>query len=121
MTDSVSVSEEAVAAYEATHLIFDALLAEVKQLSGKKPDATMSKLKVTQINRVLGDIKLFIAGEPEDKYLDILDDTTLPQIGDAVIIMAQFEAALKAFRLRHHHRVDGSMVWFIQRKPAKKR
>lgn len=113
--DTTPTTREAVAAYETTSRVFSALFEEIKQLSRKKSDATMNKFKVGQINRILEDIKRFVSDEPEAKYLDLLSDDSLPQVGDAVIVMAQFEAALRAFHSRHN-RWDNSIlqhVWFI--------
>lgn len=88
-------------AYDATNAVFMAVQSEIKELSRKKPDAVMNKFKVAQVNRILADLRQFLKDEPEGKYLDLLDDDMLPQIGDAVVIMAQFEAALKQFWMRH--------------------
>ena len=46
-------------------------------------------------------MKSFLGGEPESKYLDLLDDEMLPQVGVSVVVMAQYEAVLKAFVTRH--------------------
>jgi hypothetical protein len=88
-------------AYDATNAIFMAVQSEIKELSRKKPDTVMNKFKVAQVNRILTDLHQFLKDEPEGKYLDLLDDDMLPQIGDAVVIMAQFDAALKQFWMRH--------------------
>ena len=103
-------------AYDATINIFEGLFREIKELSKKKPDAVMSKFKVDQINRLLGDIRAFLKNEPEAKYLDLLEDETLPQVGDAVVVMAQYEGALKGFHERHYG-YDSNIhehVWFIK-------
>lgn len=99
MIDETRVTtEESVAVYQATNDIFLGLLKEIRELSKKKPDAIMSVGKVTIINRVLEDLKLFLDGEPEGKFLDLLDDDNLPQTSDAVLIMVQFETALDSFK-----------------------
>jgi hypothetical protein len=46
-------TEEAVATYRATNNIFAGLIKEVRELSRKKPDATLNQGKVKLINRVL--------------------------------------------------------------------
>ena len=75
---------EFVAAYNATNGIFEGLLKEIRELSKKKPDATLSAAKVKIVNRVLTDLKLFLENEPEGKFLDLLHDNDLPQTSDAV-------------------------------------
>ncbi|MGB7045932.1 MAG: hypothetical protein WBD65_13825, partial [Methylocella sp.] len=81
-------------------------LTEVKEFSKKKPEATMSAGKVKIINRVLEDLLTFLKEEPAGKYLDRLDDETLPQMSDAVLVMVQFESALESFKERYYKYMD---------------
>ena len=91
-----------VAAYEASSGVFGGLMREMRELSKKKPDATLSKHKVGILNRILTDIGSVLQDEPEAKYLDLLDDEELPQSSDAVLVMVQHETALAAFEKRYH-------------------
>ncbi|RBI67359.1 hypothetical protein DQ400_09440 [Vreelandella sulfidaeris] len=103
MIDETKVTtEEYVAIYNATNAIFLGLLKEIRELSKKKPDAIMSAGKVSIINRVLEDLRLFLDKEPEGKFLDVLDDENLPQTSDSVLIMCQYETALKAFKNKYY-------------------
>lgn len=103
MIDEARVTtEDFVAIYKATNSIFEGLLKEIRELSKKKPDAIMSAGKVSLINRVLKDLKLFLDSEPEGKFLDLLDDSNLPQTSDAVLVMVQFETALRAFKIKYY-------------------
>jgi hypothetical protein len=87
--------------YTSASTIFQGLLKEVRELSRKKPDATMSPAKVKLINRVLIDLLGFLKDEPEGKYLEELDTETLPQVSDAVLMMVQFDTALTKFKNRY--------------------
>jgi hypothetical protein len=100
-------TEAVVAAYKSSSPIFDGVLREVRELSKKKPEATISAGKVKIINRILDDLLAFLKDEPEGKYLELLDDESLPQISDAVLTMVQFETALKSFKCRYNKRVHG--------------
>lgn len=100
--------------YMASSDVFEVLLREVKELSKKKPDATLSKAKVTIINRVLENLLIVLEGQPESKYLEALDDDDLPQVSDAVLIMVQFKAALETFYGRYVKYVDGDKRWITQ-------
>lgn len=93
--------------YDASTDVFKSLLYEVKELSKKKPDATMSKPKVKIVNRVLGNLLTVLVGQPDAKYLESLDDDDLPQVSDAVLIMVQFESSLAAFRKQYFRNVRG--------------
>lgn len=94
-------TEAVVATYTSASTIFWGLLEEVRKLSRKKPDATMNPAKVKLINRVLTDLLGFLKQEPEGKYLDELDNETLPQVSDALLMMVQFDAALTKFKGRY--------------------
>jgi hypothetical protein len=77
----------------------------------------MSPAKVKIINRVLKDLLSFLKEEPEAKYLEQLDDQTLPQISDAVLIMVQFYRALKKYKSRYQPGSNG--VWITKERVAK--
>ncbi len=94
-------TEAIVQNYEASEPIFSGLLDEVRELSKKKPEATMSEGKVKIINRVLVDLLSFLNDQPEGKYLEKLDDQSLPQVSDGLLVMVQFKTALSAFSARH--------------------
>lgn len=96
-----------VAEYEASHDVFASLLDEVKELSKKKPDASMSAGKVKIVNRVLENLLTVLEGQPDAKYLEALDDDDLPQVSDAVLVMVQFKSALASYRERHYKHVSG--------------
>lgn len=98
-------TEDAVKTYEAAVGVFSALLSEVRELSKKKPDATLSASKVKLINNVLDDLLGILKDEPENKYLTRLEDDDLPQVSDALMMMAQVNVALAAFKGRYHQAV----------------
>lgn len=100
------IERKRVESYQGVIAIFNALFREVKDLSKKKPEATLNKTKVNQINRVLQDAKAVVESEPEAKYCDLLETEDLPQYSDAILVMAQFDGALKAFRSRHYGPID---------------
>jgi hypothetical protein len=95
-------TQNAVDIYFASVEIFGGLIGEVRELSKKKPDATLSKGKVKIINRVLTDLLVVLGDEPERKFLDLLDDEDLPQTSDAVLVMVQYESALREFPNRYY-------------------
>lgn len=102
----------------ATRGVFDGLLKEVRELSKKKPEATMSASKVKLINRVLDVLLVFLKQEPEGKFLERIDEDALPQVSDAVLIMVQFEAALSSFHSRYFRYANGSHRWITKEQLA---
>ncbi|USA39885.1 hypothetical protein NCF86_01600 [Pelagerythrobacter marinus] len=99
-------TDAAVTTYDTVKGVFEALLKEVRELSKKKPDATLSGSKVKLINKVLEDLLTILGEEPEGKYLEPLEDEQLPQVSDALMMMVQFEAALNAFHGRYYEYVE---------------
>jgi hypothetical protein len=78
-----------------------ALRSELREFAKRKPDGTLSKAKVALINKVLKDIREPFQKESGGKYLELLDDETLPQYSDAVLIVAQYATVLTEFEERH--------------------
>lgn len=104
-------TETSVETFTSSAPIFEGLLKEVRELSKKKPEATMSVGKVKLVNRVLTDLLTILKDEPAGKYLDALDDDALPQVSDAVLMMVQFETALASFRSRYRKYVYNEHYW----------
>ena len=107
-------TDAAVEVYEASTPIFKGLLKEIRELSRKKPDATMNAGKVKIVNRVLDDLLGILKVEPTGKYLELLSDESLPQVSDAVLTMVQFESALEAFESKYRKYIDHEQHWITQ-------
>ena len=106
MSDYEQITTDvAVETYDTATGIFAALLREVRELSKKKPDATLSASKVKLINNVLNDLLTILKDEPEGKYIELLEDDDLPQFSDALMMMVQFDAALDSFKERYYQYV----------------
>jgi len=95
--------------------ILTSLAAEMRELSKKKQEGILSELKVRQLNRVLADVKNVLKRDPSAKYLDLLDEDALPQNSDAVIVLAQWEAAVQQFKQKHRGYHAGEYVWFLRK------
>ena len=78
----------------------------------------LNELKVRHINRLLKQVHDVLGGDPSTHFLETLDETTLPQNGDAVLILGQWIAAIQHFR-RRYNRYDGmeSHRWDTQENP----
>jgi hypothetical protein len=122
MVDQPATTTEKVAIYRAAIGVFSGLLSEMRELSKKKADASLSKGKVKILNRVLEDLKEVLVDETESKYLDLLDEDDLPQNSDAVLVMVQYERALNAFfeRYRAFDREVRKNYWVTQETSGQK-
>lgn len=89
-------------------------LEEMREFSKKKQDGVLNPLKVKVINRLLIDIKEILISDPSSEYLDLLDEDTLPQNSDAVLVLGQFHAAMKQFRTKHIKKEYGETFWLTE-------
>jgi hypothetical protein len=112
--DAEGTTPEKVQLFEATEPLLIAMLDELRKFALKKPDGTLNKQKVSIVNRLLTDVKGLLTDEPNSKYLDLLADEDLPQYSDVVLILSQYEAAMKAFRSRYYKWVDTEQTWVLQ-------
>ncbi len=111
-----TVTAEQVALFEATEPLLEAMAEDFRKLASKKPETTLSKTKVSFVNRLLTDLQSLLVREPTIKYLDLLPDEDLPQYSDVVLILSQHKAAMAAFktRYRHYSSMTGSHEWDIE-------
>lgn len=97
-----ATTAERVAQYKALVPLLEAMFREFRELAKKKPDGALNKRKVAMVNRLLKDLLVIVEEEPNRPYLDLLDEEDLPQNSDVLLILSQFDAALKAFHARYY-------------------
>ena len=113
-------SSDSVQKYEMLNSLLHALYEEIKELSAKKQDLILNKLKVTTINRILRQIKELLKDQPTLEFTDLLDEETLPSNSDAVLVLAQFKSAMRQFHDRYYRREPGesSLRWHTTENPS---
>ncbi|TYA84064.1 hypothetical protein [Seonamhaeicola marinus] len=82
--------------------ILDSVYEEIKELSKKKQDGALNALKVKMTNRILSKVKTILKDDPTVEFLDLLDEESLPTNSDAVLIIAQFKAAMEQYHNKHY-------------------
>jgi hypothetical protein len=98
-----TVSAEKAENYEDLMPLLEAMANEFRDATKKKPDAVLNKKKVSIVNRLLVDVLKLLDGEPQRRYLDMLDEDDLPQNSDVSLMMGQIIAAMEAFKARYHY------------------
>lgn len=107
--------------YQMLEKLLDSSFNELKEFSKKKPDEFLNKFKVTSLNRILSPIKDVMKNEPTAEFLDLLDEDTIPSYSDAVLIIAQFQAAMKQFKSTYYGKDStySDYRWFTKENPGK--
>ncbi|WFE58611.1 hypothetical protein [Micromonospora sp. WMMD712] len=117
---SPSPTEEQAATYDRLVPMLEAAHREMTELSKKKQDGIVNTLKIKMLNRLLGELSKIIESDPSHAFVDMLDEETLPQNSDAVLILSQWHAALKQYKARHYGQeaVTGELRWFTVENPG---
>jgi hypothetical protein len=112
-------SEADVDKFQRLSPLINSIFVEMQEFSKKKPDEVISKLKVKMINRILTQVKDFLASDPNVEFLELLDDETLPTNSDTVLIVGQFRAILHQFESRFYHydNKKHELRWFTKENP----
>jgi len=108
------ISITQVEEYEIIEPLFASMYREIQKLCKKKPDATLNQTKVKMINALLNRIDIVLKNEKGTEFLYLLDDETLPQYSDAVLILSQYSTALEQFHKKHYNNSYGSYYWDTQ-------
>lgn len=105
-TDSPTrgLKNQEISQYNLLLPLLDSLVREMKQLSSKKQDLQLNKLKIRKINEILTQTKDLLQGEPTGQFLELLDEALMPTNSDAVLIMTQHQTAMSSFHDRYNRR-----------------
>lgn len=106
-----SITTADVDRYHLLRRLLSALHRDIQELAKKKQDGALTKTRIAMINRLLKDVKEFLAAEPSANYLDILDEDAVPQNADALLIAGQYLSAMDQFQSRYTHYVDYKFKW----------
>jgi hypothetical protein len=109
-------SKAQVEKFDMLRPMLESFLREIRELSKKKPEGPLSEVKIKMINRILTQIKEALATDPSVEYLDLLDEETLTQNSDAVLILGQHNAAMEQFKEKYYGYDDflGKRGWFTR-------
>ncbi|MCK4347362.1 MAG: hypothetical protein KAW47_01980 [Thermoplasmatales archaeon] len=97
--------------------MLNAVYGEIKELSKKKQDEVLNKLKVEMLNKILEQIKELLSGEPTTQFLELLDNDILPTNSDAVLVLVKFQTAMEHFHTKYFRSDKYSHRWFTTENP----
>jgi hypothetical protein len=104
---------EKATTHDSLFPLLKAMFGEFKELSKKKPDAAVSKSKITIVNRLLEKLRLVLADEDAIDFLDLLDEDDVPQASDVTLMLSQYVASMDAFYAKYYGWDGTNDVWFI--------
>lgn len=107
-------TKEKVDNYTTTMPLLEAMYAEFKELSKKKPDSAVSKNKIKITNRLLEKVRTVLENSTSMEFLDLLDEDDVPQVSDVTLILSQYVASMEAFEKRHYGRYENKYQWMIK-------
>lgn len=117
MRKNIDQTEETTRAkaeqHDMLYPILNSVFHEIKELSKKKQDGPLNAMKVKMTNRILSKVKAYLTDDPTLEFLDLLDEEVFPTNSDAVLIIAQFKAAMDQFKDRHYGYDNGELMWNI--------
>lgn len=99
--------------FEVLNPLLRAMYSEFQELSKKKPDGQVGPTKVKMVNRLLEGIHKILESELNYEYLDTLDEDSLPQNSDVVLILSQTKAAMDAFKSRYFEARGYGTGWLV--------
>jgi hypothetical protein len=118
-SDSPPPSEEQAAAYDRFVPMLEAAHREMTELSKKKQDGIVNPLKIKMINRLLTELSTVIENDPSYSFVDMLDEESLPQNSDVVLILSQWKAALEQFHKKYFGWDGVQHRWFTAENPRR--
>jgi hypothetical protein len=112
-------TEQEAATYERLVPMLVAAHHEMSELSKKKQDGPVNALKIRNINRVLTELWKLLEKDPSRDFVELVDEDTLPQNSDVVLLLSQWRAALTQYKDRYfgHDRDQKLLRWFTVENP----
>lgn len=113
-SDQKYTTTEKASIHDTVMPLLDSMYLEFKELSKKKPDAAVSKSKISIANRLLLKVREVLADEASVDFLDMLDEDDVPQTSDVTLILSQYVAAMNGFKEKFHGWNGNDSDWFTE-------
>ena len=104
-------TQEQTETYERLVPMLEAAHREMSELSKKKQDGVLNPLKIRIINRLLVELRKLLEKDPSVAFVEMLDEETVPQNSDAVLLLSQWKAALMQYKQSHSKGGMGTRQW----------
>lgn len=91
------MKKDSTETYNLLYSMFRSAYMELREMSKKAPKETLSPMKIKMLNRILEKIRDFFSNEPSIEFLDLIDDATLPNTSDTLLLMSQYAGAFEDY------------------------
>jgi len=109
-------SKEDVWEFEKLEPQLHSFLAEISELSKKRPNDGLNKFKLKFINSTLESLNRLIGEHRPFPDFDTFNEDDLPSNSDVVVILAQYATATYNFRRDHTVRESINWYWLVRGK-----
>ncbi len=110
--------KEDVEEFEKLEQQLHSFLAEVSELSKKRPNDALNKFKLKFVNTSLSRLNSLLKDDRPFEDFEQFDVDDLPSNSDVVVILAQYAAAAYLFRANHTAKKDYSWWWVVNGKTS---
>ena len=110
-------TEKNIEDYELLKEMLISQKREFDLLSKKKADGQLNPMKIKMANRVLEPLKELFKNEDSYKFLDNLNEDEIPTNSDVVLIISQYETAIRKFKNKYHPDYKWITVEFLAENP----
>jgi hypothetical protein len=104
-------SAEDVQQFERLEQQLHAMLAEMSELSRKRPNDGLNKFKLKLVNVLLESLNAFLAAQKPFQDFQTFDENDLPTNSDVVVMLSQYAAAVFQFRVENTYLQDYKWWW----------
>lgn len=95
-------TEENIKNYNLLVEMLEAQKREFSPLCSKKPNDNLNLMKIRMVNRVIEPLKKILEYEDSYDFLDILKEDDIASYSDVVLIISQYETAIKKFKDKYY-------------------
>src|SRR5271154_2677233 len=93
-------------------------LADISELSKKKPDDPLNKFKLKFINTTLAGLNRILKADRPFSAFDKFDPDDLPSNSDVVLLLSQYAAAAYRFRVENTTDNEDESTWIVRGREA---
>jgi hypothetical protein len=111
-------SKEEVWQFEKLEQQLHSFLAEIAELSKKKPNDALNKFKLSFINQTLNGLNKLIGNHRPFSDFETFNVDDVPTNSDVIVILAQYAAATYNFRRDHTAFIDYKWRWLVKGKDS---